>query len=122
VYGAATGALVAELDGHGGDVLAVTFDPRPDVARVVTTADDGRVRVFEAGSGRLLAVHDARGAARAPVIDAEHAHLGVLVDGLVLTWVLGEERRPSFDVSARVGARARWRLSSGRLFARPLAP
>ena len=120
VWSASTGALVAELDGHGGDVLAVAFDPRAAAARVVTTADDGRVRLFEAPSGKLLAVHDARGMARAPRVDADGAHVAVLADRVALTWVLGEETRPALDVAARLGARGRWRLTSGRLFARPL--
>jgi hypothetical protein len=121
VWSAATGQLIAELDGHGGDVLAVAFDPRAEVDRVVTCADDGRVRVFEATSGRLLLVHDARGVGRSLRIDAAGAHMSLVVDGVALTWVLGEETRPALDVAARVGARARWRLTNGRMFARPLA-
>jgi serine/threonine protein kinase/WD40 repeat protein len=120
VWSAATGQLVAELDGHGGDVLAVAFDPRAEVDRVVTCADDGRVRVFEATSGRLLVVHDARSVGRALRVAADGAHMSVVVDGVALTWVLGEEQRPVLDVAARVGARARWRLTNGRMFARPL--
>jgi WD40 repeat protein len=122
VWSAATGVLVAELDGHGGDVLAVAFDPRADAERVVTTADDGHVRLFEAPTGRLLAEHDARGRPRSPRITADGTRLAVLSDDSSLTWQLGEESRLVLDVAARVGGRARWRLNAGRLFARPLSP
>jgi hypothetical protein len=78
------------------------------------------VRVFEATSGRLLLVHDARGTCRAVRVDASGAHVTALVDGVALAWGAGEEQRLALDIAARVGARARWRLTSGRIFARPL--
>lgn len=47
------------LDGHGTSVTAVTFSP--DNQRVLTAAEDGSVRIWDAISGALLGVNEGYG-------------------------------------------------------------
>ena len=53
VWDAASGKLIARLDGHAGPVYSAAFSP--DATRVVTASEDKTARVWDAASGKLIA-------------------------------------------------------------------
>jgi hypothetical protein len=118
VFAADTGLLVADLDGLAAPVVALAWDPRPEVERLVTTGADGQVSVWETRSGRLLARFEVFGVALAPRFDETGTRLTLEVEGQRLTYRLDEEKRAPIDVSSRVGARSRYKIERGRLLPR----
>jgi WD40 repeat protein len=52
IWDAATGRVVAKLQGHEGQVNSVAFSP--DNARILTASDDGTVRLWNAADGAPL--------------------------------------------------------------------
>jgi WD40 repeat protein len=60
VWNAATGQVIARLEGHPGPVDNAAFSP--DGQRVVTASDDSTARVWNAASGQVMCeVPDQRG-------------------------------------------------------------
>jgi WD40 repeat protein len=57
VYGAETGALLQQLSGHQGELTGVRFTG--DGRRIVTLSHDGTARIWEAESGKVLAIVNA---------------------------------------------------------------
>jgi WD40 repeat protein len=53
VWNAATGQVIAKLEGHSDDVHRAAFSP--DGQRVVTASDDNTARVWNAATGRVIA-------------------------------------------------------------------
>jgi WD40 repeat protein/DNA-binding SARP family transcriptional activator/class 3 adenylate cyclase/tRNA A-37 threonylcarbamoyl transferase component Bud32 len=64
-----TGQSVLSFEGHDGDVNDVAFSP--DGSMLASTGDDGKVKVWDPSTGRLLASASGRGGAFGPSFSAD---------------------------------------------------
>ena len=108
------GITLATMTDHPAEIDDLAFTP--DGTRMVTSSA-GAARVFDAGSGRLLAVL-AGHRERADLIDVVDDRLITRGGDGVELWDISLESRPATDVAALIRSYSPWRIERGQLVPR----
>jgi WD40 repeat protein len=118
IWDAATGKLLATLEGHGDGLRSAAFSP--DGQRVVTGSADHTARLWDATTGKLLATIEGHtDVVHVTAFSPDGRHLlTASPDGTARIWDVHLETRTPVEIAAIVADKVPWKIVDGQLLPR----